>query len=132
MPNLQPSGATTWTARCAKRFHVSPFNNRNGEYHFTFRICDDEVHMGVDLYRDGTCVMQTWQGGTRQPLTNAAIRQHALRHPFDTALNSMPRILWQAAQLYYRKKLPVFRRPTPDVPETLVHRHQPTAQRHVL
>ena len=78
--------------------------------------------MGVDLYRDGTCVMQTWQGGTRQPLTNAAIRQHALRHPFDTALNSMPRILWQAAQLGYRKSSP-----SSAVPHRTSWRHWSTA-----
>lgn len=130
--NLKATGAHKWTAHCAKKFHVSPFNNMEGDYHFTFRILDDQLYMGVDLHRDGACVMKTWQQGTRKALSNAAIWQHALLHPFDTALNSMPRILWQAAQLYYRKKLRIHRRPQPESPATLINRDQPLTNRHVI
>ncbi|MGB0416282.1 MAG: DUF1365 domain-containing protein [Coraliomargarita sp.] len=129
---LQQTGTNTWTAQCAKQFHVSPFNNMEGEYHFTFRVDDKQLYMGVDLHRDGACVIKTWQQGTRRALTNTAIWQHALLHPFDTALNSMPRILWQAAQLYYRKKLQVYPRPQPASPATVINRDQALSNNHVV
>ena len=130
--NLKKTGEQTWTASCAKQFHVSPFNNMEGSYHFTFKVQADKLFMGVDLYRDGACVMKTYQQGERKALTNTTIWKHALLHPFDTALNSMPRILWQAAHLYYRKKLKVFHRPKPDSSTTLIDRDQQLTKNHVV
>ena len=63
--SLQAGAANTWTARCPKCFHVSPFNDRSGEYRFTFRIRADQVHMGATTAR--TCT-QTCRGSC-QPLT---------------------------------------------------------------
>ena len=40
--------------------------------------------------------------------------------PFDTALNAMPRILFQASVLYLRKKLKIFARPNPFSENTVV------------
>lgn len=117
-----PKEQDTWIARCPKNFHVSPFNNMDGDYLFTFRITGKEIFLGVDLHRDGECVIRTWITGKYHPLTNRSIFQYALFHPFDTALNSFPRILWQAAILYYKKKLPIFKRPTPQSPATLIKR----------
>ena len=114
--------AHCWTAHCPKDFHVSPFNDTQGEYRFTFRIEAEEVYLGVDLYRDGDCVLKTWIEGRGAALTRSNIIRYALLHPFDTALNSMPRILWQAAQLYYKKHLPVHTRPTPESAQTLIDR----------
>ncbi|HAV13386.1 MAG TPA: hypothetical protein DCX06_07860 [Opitutae bacterium] len=124
LPKLFKSARHSWTARCPKDFHVSPFNNMDGEYRFTFRIETDEVFLGVDLYRDGVCVLKTWIQGKAKPLNNASIWRYALLHPFDTALNSMPRIIWQAAQLYYKKKLAVYQRPSPESSNTLIDRDQ--------
>jgi DUF1365 family protein len=116
----------TWEASCLKEFHVSPFNDTSGEYRFTFRIEANELFLGVDLYRDGACILQTWIQGTGSALTNASIRKFALLHPFDTALNSMPRIVWQAALLYYRKRLKMYKRPPPESKHTLIDRNQNT------
>ena len=112
----------TWTARCPKDFHVSPFNDLSGEYHFTFRVEAAELHLGVDLYREGQCVLKTWIQGQGAAVTRASIWRYALLHPFDTALNSMPRIIWQAAQLYYKKHLTVYTRPSPQSEQTLIDR----------
>jgi len=126
LTTLAPGPAkNTWTARCPKEFHVSPFNNRVGEYHFTFRVTETELFLGVDLHRDGNCVMKTWIAGRGHTLTNRAILRHAFLHPFDTALNSMPRILWQAAVLHYRKRMKVYRRPRPASSHTLIDRDHP-------
>ncbi|MEN8725674.1 MAG: DUF1365 domain-containing protein [Lentimonas sp.] len=120
LTELKEKDPNCWTSTCPKDFHVSPFNNMNGEYHFTFRIEDDFIFLGVDLYRDGEYVLKTWIQGSAKPLTNSTIWRYALLHPFDTALNSIPRILWQAAQLYYKKKLQIYTRPVPTSKHTLI------------
>jgi DUF1365 family protein len=132
LTELQTESAHTWTARRPKDFHVSPFNDMAGEYHFTFRIEGNEIFLGVDLHRDGACIMKTWLQGKAQPLTNRNILRYALLHPFDTALNSMPRIIWQAALLYYKKRMEVFKRPAPVSGDTLVDRDAPGESRPVI
>lgn len=132
LPQLTQEGDHYWTARCPKDFHVSPFNNMEGTYHFSFRIENEEIFLGVDLHRDGACVMKTWMQGKRAALTNGAVLKYALLHPFDTALNSMPRILWQAARLYYQKKMAVYKRPTPESPHTLIDRDHRDEERPVI
>jgi DUF1365 family protein len=129
---LEKIAVTTWTARCPKDFHVSPFNDMKGEYHFTFRITEGDIYLGVDLHRDGVCVLKTWIQGTAQSLTNRSIWRYALLHPFDTALNSMPRIIWQAALLYYKKKLQVHTRPKPKSANTVVDRDDTENQQLVI
>ncbi|MFO8027895.1 MAG: DUF1365 domain-containing protein, partial [Opitutales bacterium] len=51
---LHSEGPSKWSARCAKDFHVSPFNDMAGEYHFTFRIEGDAIFLGVDLWKEGS------------------------------------------------------------------------------
>ncbi|MGZ0654297.1 DUF1365 domain-containing protein [Coraliomargarita sp. W4R53] len=119
---LTQSAPHCWTAACPKAFHVSPFNNSEGDYKFTFQIKNNKIFLGVDLYQHDQCVIKTWIQGYGQPVTNRSIFNYALRHPCDTALNSMPRILWQAAQLYYRKKLKIHQRPSPESKHTLINR----------
>lgn len=125
----QADQANTWTATCPKKFHVSPFNNMEGEYHFTFQVKSEQLHLGVDLYREGACVIRTWIEGRGHPLRTKDIVRHALLHPLDTALNSMPRILWQAALLYYKKKLKIYTRPVPHDAHTLIDRDHSEAAR---
>jgi DUF1365 family protein len=76
--------------------------------------------------------MKTWMQGQGQNLTNKNILRYALLHPFDTALNSMPRIIWQAAVLYYKKKMEVFKRPSPMSCDTLVDRDAKSSDRPVI
>ena len=130
--SLTPAGCNTWSAKCPKNFHVSPFNNMDGDYHFTFHVAANQLRLGVDLYRDGECVIKTWLQGSGHPLTSSDILRHTLRHPMDTAFNSMPRILWQAGQLYFKKKLKIFDRPTPQHELTLRNRDQAEASRRII
>jgi len=125
----QSEGQSKWSARCPKDFHVSPFNDMSGEYRFTFRVEEDGVFLGVDLWKEGACVMKTWIQGEGMPLNNQQITRYALLHPLDTALNSMPRILWQAAVLYYRKKMKIFKRPSPESANTVINRDRPEGRR---
>ncbi len=119
---LTQTADDTWTVQCPKAFHVSPFNNMEGVYHFTFKINDPHIFMGVNLHQGGQCILKTWLEGRQRTLTSTAVFKYALLHPLDTALNSFPRILWQAAQLYYKKHLKVYTRPTPISEDTLIDR----------
>ena len=119
---LEQINDKTWIARCMKDFHVSPFNDMSGEYRFTFCIEENEIFLGIDLYQSDTCIMKTWIQGQGKSVTNKSILRYALLHPFDTAFNSMPRIILQAAVLYYKKKMKVFKRPSPVSKNTLVDR----------
>ena len=47
----EQTAAYRWEATRDKEFHVSPFNNLTGTYHFTFIIKSDQLYMGVDLQR---------------------------------------------------------------------------------
>jgi DUF1365 family protein len=133
LKSLKPADdGITYTASCPKDFHVSPFNDMQGSYRFTFRLSDETIFCGVDLYHGEECTLQTWMRGCFQPLTTRNITKYALLHPFDTALNSMPRITWQAAQLYYKRKLTVFSRPSPVSKHTLIDRDQPEPKRRVI
>lgn len=122
LKEMTRTAGNTWTAQCPKSFHVSPFNNMEGEYYFTFKISEEHLFLGVDLHRDGQCILKTWLEGIPRPITTAAIFKYALLHPFDTAFNSLPRILWQAAQLHYKKHLQVYTRPSPISENTLIDR----------
>ncbi|WPJ94539.1 DUF1365 domain-containing protein [Coraliomargarita algicola] len=124
LTKLNQKSRYSWTATCPKDFHVSPFNNQHGEYHFTFRIERESISIGVDLYRNDEYIIKTSIQGKAKTLNNATIWRYALVRPFDTALNTMPRILWQAAQIYYRKKLQIYPRPTPNSPHTLINKDQ--------
>jgi DUF1365 family protein len=132
LKQLEQINEQTWSARCMKDFHVSPFNDMSGEYQFIFRIEENEIFLGIDLYKSGLCIMKTWMQGKGQSLTNKNFFLHALLHPFDTALNSMPRIIWQAAVLYYKKKMEVFKRPSPMSKATLVDRDVKSSDRPVI
>lgn len=133
LTNLRPDTKPhTWVASCAKNFHVSPFNDLNGEYRFTFRIDPESIFLGVDLYKKGQCLMQTYQTGKMSELKTSTIFRYALFYPFDTAFNSLPRITWQAAKLYFSKQLEVYRRPKPDSKNTLVDRDHPESKRPII
>lgn len=99
--------------RSDKQFHVSPFNNMDGHYEFTFSAPDDDIAIEIRLVRDDATIMDAALWGSGRPLTTANLWKTILRHPF-TAWMTMPRILWQAILLHYKFKLPVFHKPKPS------------------
>ena len=58
--------------------------------------------------------------GQAHTLNSRQIIRYCLMHPLDTALNAMPRILYQASVLSIRKKLKVFKRPRPVSQDTII------------
>ncbi len=102
----------------AKEFHVSPFNDLSGRYRFTVRRDAVSLYIGVDLFRDGRKILETWIEGAGVPLDSRNVRREMLRHPLRPWL-TMPRIVWQAIFLRFQHHLPVFKRPEPRHPNSL-------------
>ena len=118
--NLEKDSKGSYKASVEKAFHVSPFNPIAGEYHFTFRLNERSVFLGIDLYENDQCKMKTYMQGQAHTLSSSKIMRYCLMHPLDTALNAMPRILIQAIALYLKKKLKIFERPEPTSEDTLI------------
>ena len=118
--HFQKSPNGSYKASSKKTFHVSPFNQIAGEYHFTIRLNEESVFLGIDLYENDQCKMKTYMQGRAHALDPKQLIRYCFMHPLDTALNAMPRILFQASILYLRKKLKVFARPSPVSANTLI------------
>ncbi|MCG8318381.1 MAG: DUF1365 domain-containing protein [Cytophagales bacterium] len=110
----------TFPVECkqGKQFHVSPFNNMDGRYEFTFSEPGEDLSIEIKLIRNGEVVMDAAMWGTGDELATANLWRTVLWHPFTAAL-TMPRILWQAVLLRFKLKLPVFKHPQPDNPMTI-------------
>jgi cyclopropane-fatty-acyl-phospholipid synthase len=108
-----------------KAFHVSPFNDLKGEYAFSFSPPLPALDVHVDLIRDGRVVFKSQLAGKALPLDTKHLAGTLARYPLAAAL-TMPRIMTQAAQLYFRKKLPVFTKPAP-LSEATIRVAPPTA-----
>ncbi|SHJ04143.1 cyclopropane-fatty-acyl-phospholipid synthase [Malonomonas rubra DSM 5091] len=112
----------------AKQFHVSPFFTRDGHYEFHISRPQQQIDNQIHFYQSRQLALIARIQGQAQPLTTNNLLKTIVRHPLTAAL-TMPRILWQAARLYWQRRLPVFTKPVPDhqmtirpVPPTLLDR----------
>lgn len=111
--------------RFPKEFHVSPFFDIDHDYHWRFRLPNDqdeslEVHMTNE--RGGIPVFHSGMRLTAQPVTASHLRRAALSFPFMT-LRVHPAIYLHAAILWIRRT-PFFTHPKKRAPEAL-----PSSQR---
>lgn len=85
----------------AKQFHVSPFMPMDLDYHWRFKLTDDQVQIAMRLTRGGE--EQFFAGLYLQcvPLGAAALRRGALRYPWQN-VRTLARIYWQAALLWWK------------------------------
>ncbi len=110
-----------WVSRMhRKAFHVSPFNDMEGEYRFFFSEPGERVEIVVDLMKEGRVFLRAKVTGGGCELNTRSLWMNIARHPLVAWL-TMPRILWQAGVLYYRRKLRVFTKPEPRSPDTIRH-----------
>lgn len=106
--------------RCPKAFFVSPFNPVEGEYRFRLERDETRLRLGIQLYRDGQCVMGAVHLAEAKPLTTQATCQALQAIPANT-ISTIGGILFEAMRLRL-KGLPTFapRRGIPDtMPESL-------------
>jgi cyclopropane-fatty-acyl-phospholipid synthase len=102
-----------------KDFHVSPFYDRSGDYDFHFGPLGEKLDVRINILRDGQPVFVSRLWGTRKKLSGRELLTTLAAYPLSAAL-AMPRILWQAAQLRFRKRLPVYTKPYADSKMTLI------------
>lgn len=121
---LSPPGHYPARYTAPKRFHVSPFNSMEGTYEFLFGDITRALSVSVRLCRGLELVFEAHLTGQAVPITPSSHARLLFRHPFIPHL-TFPRILWQAAQLHVRRKLPVTTKPIPMSPMT-IKRHPPS------
>ncbi len=113
-----PAGGQTVTYRAEKAFHVSPFNRIEGTYEFFFADISKELDVRINIQKGDEVVFEAGLRGMPEPLTAASQLKMFLRHPVVPHL-SVPRILYEAARLYFGKKLAYNDKPVPLSPMTI-------------
>ncbi|MDD4996720.1 MAG: DUF1365 family protein [Syntrophales bacterium] len=101
-----------------KAFHVSPFNDMEGAYEFTFGDIRSELAIRIDLKRGETLAFSAELRGSKTPLDDRALLRTLLSHPLVPHM-TMSRIYRQAARLYFLCKLPYHPKPIPVHPLTM-------------
>lgn len=97
-----------------KGFHVSPFQDVAGQYHFRFALTPNRIAIRISQI-DGAEGVETSMAGPLLPLTNHAILGGLLRRP-GGALRVIIQIYWHALRL--RLKGAAYRKcPTPPKAE---------------
>ena len=99
-----------------KVFHVSPFCDVRGEYHFRFLFSQDSrsnrnIVCRIELHEDGSPLINTSISGLAQPLSKSALYLAFLRYPL-MSLGVIGRIHWQALKLWL-KGVPFHSKPKP-------------------
>ncbi|WP_417482747.1 DUF1365 domain-containing protein [Maricaulis sp.] len=83
---------------CRKRFFVSPFNNTDGEYRFRLDRDAASLRLGIQLWRDGACVLSAVQKCEIRPLDTAGLLAAPLSLAFNTT-KIVGGILFEALRL---------------------------------
>ncbi len=102
------------TLTSKKVFHVSPFCNVQGEYHFRFLFPRDSSSKAntvcrIELHEDGLPLINTSISGVAEPLNKKALYLAFLRYPL-MSLGVIGRIHWQALKLWL-KGVPFYSKP---------------------
>jgi len=124
VPKPVPGGTSAAGVRqyiADKAFHVSPFNNMAGHYEFFCSPPGQALDVGIHLVREGEKIFEARLQASGRELTRAAQLGVLLRHPVMPHL-TMPRIIFEAMRLYYRKHLPWHGKPAPSDPMTIRHK----------
>jgi uncharacterized protein len=94
-----------------KKFHVSPFNQVEGEYRFAVEHPGERLRLGITLKTDGKPCLHASFAGVRKPLSDANLLRSFARLPL-LPLQVIGGIHWEAARLWW-KGLPFRGKPAP-------------------
>ena len=106
--------------RADKAFHVSPFFPRRGRYEFMFPEPGEELGISITYFLDDEPALKASFAGRARPMDRRNMAAMVLGHPLRAAM-TFPRIVAQAARLYFKKKLPAHPKPEPASPMTIRH-----------
>jgi len=104
-----------------KAFHVSPFNNMEGEYRFELSAPGKDLSIAIQLIREGDVVMVARLRGESMPLTTKNQVMTLVKSPL-APWRTVPRIYKEALRLFANKKLPYHDKPVPQSPMTIRHK----------
>ncbi len=120
VPDADPGASTPESMRYAakKAFHVSPFNDLEGNYEFLFSPPGDELDVRIHLVKENEPLFEARLWGRGRALTRAGHLRMLARHPAIPHLTK-PRIFLEAARLYFLRHLPYHPKPDPVSPMTI-------------
>ena len=72
--NLQANGDFPACFQAEKAFHVSPFNNMDGTYRFTFADIREQLDICIDLHRKGEHILRARPAG--RPFAADAVQSY--------------------------------------------------------
>ena len=115
-PDGRPIADGEWFER-DKVFHVSPFFPVRGHYRFRFNLEAGRPRARIDYGDASGDLLRTAVSGIPAPLTGRRALTTFLRYPLLT-VGIVARIHWQAARLYFGKRVQFFKKPLPPTEET--------------
>jgi cyclopropane-fatty-acyl-phospholipid synthase len=93
-----------------KSFHVSPFLPVEGTYRYDFTLSPEKIGVGIHVEQKKQKIFFASVQGN---FSNHSLAEYPFWKRFLPLLN-YPRILWQAALIFYKHKLPVYTKPRPQ------------------
>ena len=108
------------TLKSNKVFHVSPFCDVRGDYHFRFLFSQESKSLRhavcrIELHEEGAPLINTSISGVSEPLTKRSLYLAFLRYPL-MSFGVIGRIHWQALRLWL-KGVPFHSKPKPPTLE---------------
>tara|TARA_B110000263_G_scaffold248219_1_gene262609 strand:+ start:4645 stop:5499 length:855 start_codon:yes stop_codon:yes gene_type:complete len=100
-----------------KEFHVSPFNKVEGDYNFHFSKLDDKMDVRINVSNQRKNFFYAKISGNSRKIKKNELLKLIMKYPFRTLL-IIPKIMAEAAKLYYAKKLEIIDKPEPSSERT--------------
>lgn len=100
-----------------KEFHVSPFNKVEGDYNFHFSRLKEKLDVRINVSKNNKNFFYARISGNAQKITKYKLVKLIMKYPIRTLL-VIPKILAEAAKLYYVKNLEIIDKPDPSSERT--------------
>ena len=100
-----------------KEFHVSPFNKVEGDYNFHFSRLKEKLDVRINVSKNNKNFFYARISGNAQKITRYKLVKLIMKYPLRTLL-VIPKILAEAAKLYYVKNLEIIDKPDPSSERT--------------